>query len=131
VATEQADPFRREAVLFYNCIARVQWRPEPMNGAQVAAATRFYSTNQKSSVAIFIGTPIPRSDRFLSRNREASPDSRIYAVAAEVTERQAHPRRDNAVGVERDVLRPSGSADDFAGFGIGGWGLTAAGHSTV
>ena len=27
------------------------------------------------------------------------------------------------VGVERDVLRPSGSADDFAGFGIGGWGL--------
>ena len=24
---------------FYNCIARMQWRPEPMHGAQVAAAT--------------------------------------------------------------------------------------------
>jgi hypothetical protein len=27
------------AVPFYNCIARMQWRPEPMHGAQVAAAT--------------------------------------------------------------------------------------------
>jgi transposase InsO family protein len=26
-------------VPFYNCIARMQWRPEPMHGAQVAAAT--------------------------------------------------------------------------------------------
>ena len=30
----------------------------------------FYSTNQKSSVAIFIGKPIPRSDRFLRRHTE-------------------------------------------------------------
>jgi hypothetical protein len=30
---------------------------------------RFYSTNQKSSVAIFIGKPIPRPDRFLSSDR--------------------------------------------------------------
>jgi hypothetical protein len=28
----------------------------------------FYPTNQKSSVAIFIGKPIPRPDRFLSRD---------------------------------------------------------------
>jgi hypothetical protein len=27
------------AVPFYNCIARMQWRPEPMHGAQVAAVT--------------------------------------------------------------------------------------------
>jgi len=29
----------------------------------------FYSTNQKSPVAIFIGKPIPRPDRFLSRDK--------------------------------------------------------------
>ena len=39
----------------------------PMHGAQVAAAPMFYSTNQKSSVAIFIRKPIPRPDRVLSR----------------------------------------------------------------
>ncbi len=27
------------AFLFYNCIARMQWRPEPAHGAKVAAAT--------------------------------------------------------------------------------------------
>jgi hypothetical protein len=27
------------AVPFYNCTARMQWRPEPMHGASVTAAT--------------------------------------------------------------------------------------------
>jgi hypothetical protein len=32
----------------------------------------FYSTNQKSSVAIFIGKPIPTPDRFLSKDSAAN-----------------------------------------------------------
>jgi hypothetical protein len=49
----------------------MQWRPEPMHGAQVAAATNVLFDYQKSSVAIFIGKPIPRPDRVLSRDRHA------------------------------------------------------------
>jgi hypothetical protein len=44
----------------------------------------FYSTNQKSSVAIFIGNPIPRPDRFLSRdNVEEHVPDRIFAQTAD------------------------------------------------
>jgi hypothetical protein len=41
--------------------------PEPMHGAQVAAAPNVLFDQSKSSVAIFIGKPIPRPDRFLCR----------------------------------------------------------------
>jgi Integrase core domain len=39
IFNEHHDPFRRGAVRFYTCIARTQWRPEPMHGAHVAAVT--------------------------------------------------------------------------------------------
>jgi hypothetical protein len=52
---------------FYNCIARMQWRQNPCVLPRSQQRPMFYSTNQKSSVAIFIGKPIPRPDRFLCR----------------------------------------------------------------
>jgi len=39
-------------------------------GLQANRKTMFYSTNQKSSVAIVIGKPIPKRDRFLSRDNQ-------------------------------------------------------------
>ena len=51
----------------YNCIARMQWRQSPCILPRSQQRPMFYSTNQKSSVAIFIGKPIPRPDRFLCR----------------------------------------------------------------
>jgi hypothetical protein len=37
---------------------------------QANRSTMFYSTNQKSSVAIVIGKPIPKPDRFLSGDNQ-------------------------------------------------------------
>ena len=66
--TEQADPFRRKGPFgFYTCIARMQGRQNPCMVPRSQQRPTFYSTNQKSSVAIFIGKPIPRPDRFLCR----------------------------------------------------------------
>ncbi len=70
MATEQADPFRRGGPFgFYNCIARMQGCQNPCMVPRSQQRPMFYSTNQKSSVAIFIGKPIPRLDRFLCRIR--------------------------------------------------------------
>jgi len=45
-------------VPFYNRIARMQWRPEPMHGAQVAAATNVLSSVAfLTSLSHSVGTP--------------------------------------------------------------------------
>ncbi len=63
------DPFPRGGPFgFYNGIARMQGRQIPCMLPRSQQRPMFYSTNQKSSVAIFIGKPIPRSDRFLRRD---------------------------------------------------------------
>jgi len=45
----------------------MQWRQNPRVLPKSQRHPMFYSTNQKSSVAIFIGKAIPRPDRFLCR----------------------------------------------------------------
>ena len=70
----KANPFRVMVRSFLQLYSSNAMAPSTHDGARVAAATNFYSTNQKSSVAIFIGKPIPRPDRFLSRDRGSAAD---------------------------------------------------------
>ncbi len=66
--TEKAARFGVGAVLPYNRIARTQSRPELMHGAQLAAATNILSNLSNLVGRDLIGKPIPRPDRFLSRD---------------------------------------------------------------
>ena len=50
------------------------WGRRPLLVLNFTLPTSFCSTNQKSSVAIFSGKPIPRPDRFLSRDKSLKSD---------------------------------------------------------
>ena len=73
----------------------------------------FYSTNQKSSVAIFIGKPIPRPDRFLSKDCR-SPKTTTWS---------RHSRRIDAM-----AERTYGTADRLPERGADIWQNTGGPH---
>ena len=70
MATEQADPFRRGGrSLFTTVSLGCNCAQNPCMVPSLQQRPMFYSTNQKSSAAIFIGKPIPTPDRVLSRDK--------------------------------------------------------------
>ena len=65
MATEQADPFQRWGpFLFTTVFLGCNAAQHPCMVPRSPQRPMFYSTDQKSSVAIFIRKPIPRPDRF-------------------------------------------------------------------